>query len=101
MISYQRLLLWARPAASSCRGLAPASMTLVRRVKTVPKDVDADLRRHDGTCRRKRLLVSTLGSRRSSVAMMTGLLAVPLIAMMGLALDLTRIWLVKSRLQMS
>ena len=32
---------------------------------------------------------------------MTALLAVPLIAMMGLAIDLSRIWLVKSRLQMS
>ena len=36
-----------------------------------------------------------------SVAIMAGLLAVPLIAMTGAAVDLTRIWLVKSRLQMS
>ena len=32
---------------------------------------------------------------------MTALLAVPLVAMMGLAIDLSRVWLVKSRLQMS
>jgi Flp pilus assembly protein TadG len=38
---------------------------------------------------------------RGSVAIMVGLLAVPLIAMTGAAIDLTRIWLVKSRLQMS
>jgi Flp pilus assembly protein TadG len=39
--------------------------------------------------------------KRGSVAIMTGLLAVPLIAMIGLAIDLARIWLVRSRLQMS
>ena len=39
--------------------------------------------------------------RRGSVAMMTGLLAIPLVAMTGAAIDLARIWLVKSRLQMS
>jgi Flp pilus assembly protein TadG len=33
--------------------------------------------------------------------MMTGLLAIPLVAMIGLAIDLTRVWLVRSRLQMS
>jgi Flp pilus assembly protein TadG len=38
---------------------------------------------------------------RGSVAIMVGLLAVPLIAMTGAAIDLSRIWLVKSRLQMS
>jgi Flp pilus assembly protein TadG len=32
---------------------------------------------------------------------MAALLAVPLVAMMGLAIDLSRVWLVKSRLQMS
>lgn len=39
--------------------------------------------------------------KRGSVTMMTGLLAIPLIAMVGLAIDLTRVWLVRSRLQMS
>jgi Flp pilus assembly protein TadG len=39
--------------------------------------------------------------KRGSVAIMTGLLAIPLIAMTGLAIDLARIWLVRSRLQMS
>jgi Flp pilus assembly protein TadG len=39
--------------------------------------------------------------KRGSVTMMTGLLAIPLIAMTGVAIDLARIWLVKSRLQMS
>ncbi len=39
--------------------------------------------------------------RRGSVALMAGLLAVPLVAMIGLAIDLSRVWLVKSRLQMS
>ncbi len=39
--------------------------------------------------------------KRGSVTIMTGLLAIPLIAMTGVAIDLTRIWLVKSRLQMS
>jgi Flp pilus assembly protein TadG len=43
---------------------------------------------------------SSLG-RRGAVAVMTALLAVPLVAMMGLAIDLSRVWLVKSRLQMS
>jgi Flp pilus assembly protein TadG len=33
--------------------------------------------------------------------MTTALLAIPLIAMMGLAVDLSRVWLVRSRLQMS
>ena len=32
---------------------------------------------------------------------MTGLLAIPLVAMTGAAIDLARVWLVKSRLQMS
>jgi Flp pilus assembly protein TadG len=40
-------------------------------------------------------------ARRGAVAIMTALLAVPLVAMMGLAIDLSRVWLVKSRLQMS
>lgn len=40
-------------------------------------------------------------ARRGSVAIMTGLLAIPLVAMIGLAVDLARVWLVKSRLQMS
>ena len=40
-------------------------------------------------------------ARRGSVAIMTGLVAIPLIAMMGLAVDLARVWLVKSGLQMS
>ena len=39
--------------------------------------------------------------KRGSVTIMTGLLAVPLVAMTGVAVDLARIWLVKSRLQMS
>ena len=39
--------------------------------------------------------------KRGSVAIMTALLAIPLIAMIGLAIDLGRIWLVRSRLQMS
>ena len=39
--------------------------------------------------------------KRGSVAIMTGLLAIPLVAMTGLAIDLARIWLVRSRLQMS
>jgi Flp pilus assembly protein TadG len=39
--------------------------------------------------------------KRGSVALMTGLLAIPLVAMTGAALDLARVWLVKSRLQMS
>ena len=39
--------------------------------------------------------------KRGSVALMTGLLAVPLIAMTGAAVDLSRAWLVKSRLQIS
>jgi Flp pilus assembly protein TadG len=39
--------------------------------------------------------------RRGSVAIMTGLLAIPLVAMTGAAIDFARIWLVKSRLQMS
>jgi Flp pilus assembly protein TadG len=39
--------------------------------------------------------------RRGSVTMMTGLLAIPLVAMIGLAVDLSRIWLVRSRLQTS
>lgn len=39
--------------------------------------------------------------KRGSVTMMTGLLAIPLVAMIGLAIDLTRVWLVRSRLQMS
>jgi Flp pilus assembly protein TadG len=39
--------------------------------------------------------------RRGSVAIMTGLLAIPLVAMTGAAIDLARIWLVRSRLQMS
>ena len=38
---------------------------------------------------------------RGSVAIMTGLIAVPLIAMIGAAIDLSRVWLVKSRLQTS
>jgi Flp pilus assembly protein TadG len=38
---------------------------------------------------------------RGSVTIMTGLLAIPLIAMTGVAVDLARIWLVKSRLQTS
>ncbi len=38
---------------------------------------------------------------RGSVAIMTGLIAVPLIAMTGAAIDLSRVWLVKSRLQTS
>ena len=39
--------------------------------------------------------------RRGSVTIMTGLLAIPLIAMTGVAIDLARVWLAKSRLQMS
>jgi Flp pilus assembly protein TadG len=39
--------------------------------------------------------------RSGSVTMMTGLLAIPLVAMIGLAVDLSRIWLVRSRLQTS
>ena len=39
--------------------------------------------------------------RRGSVAIMVALLVAPLIAMIGLAIDLSRVWLVKSRLQMS
>jgi Flp pilus assembly protein TadG len=39
--------------------------------------------------------------KRGSVAIMTGLLAIPLVAMTGAAIDLGRVWLVKSRLQMS
>jgi Flp pilus assembly protein TadG len=39
--------------------------------------------------------------KRGSVTIMTGLLAIPLIAMTGVAIDLARIWLVRSRLQMS
>jgi Flp pilus assembly protein TadG len=39
--------------------------------------------------------------KRGSVTIMTGLLAIPLVAMTGVAIDLARIWLVKSRLQMS
>ena len=39
--------------------------------------------------------------KRGSVTIMTGLLAIPLVAMTGAAIDLARIWLVKSRLQMS
>ena len=39
--------------------------------------------------------------KRGSVAIMTGLLAIPLVAMTGAAIDLARVWLVKSRLQMS
>jgi Flp pilus assembly protein TadG len=39
--------------------------------------------------------------KRGSVTIMTGLLAIPLIAMTGVAIDLGRIWLVRSRLQMS
>jgi Flp pilus assembly protein TadG len=39
--------------------------------------------------------------KRGSVGMTTGLLAIPLIAMIGLAVDLGRIWLVRSRLQAS
>lgn len=38
---------------------------------------------------------------RGSVAIMTALLIVPLIAMLGFAIDLSRYWLVKFRLQMS
>ena len=44
---------------------------------------------------------SAFPARRGSVAIITALIAIPLIAMMGLAIDLARIWLVKSRLQMS
>jgi Flp pilus assembly protein TadG len=44
---------------------------------------------------------TTLAERRGSVALMTALLAVPLIAMVGLAIDVARVTLVKSRLQMS
>ncbi len=39
--------------------------------------------------------------RHGSVTIMAGLLAIPLIAMVGLAVDLSRIWLVRSRLQTS
>lgn len=39
--------------------------------------------------------------KRGSVTIMAGLLAIPLIAMTGVAIDLARVWLVKSRLQMS
>jgi Flp pilus assembly protein TadG len=39
--------------------------------------------------------------RRGSVALMTALLVIPLIGMIGLAIDLGRVWLVRSRLQMS
>ena len=39
--------------------------------------------------------------RRGSVTIMAGLIAIPLIAMTGVAIDLARVWLVKSRLQMS
>src|SRR4030081_1171561 len=39
--------------------------------------------------------------RRGAVAIMVALFVVPLVAMIGLAVDLSRIWLVKSRLQMS
>jgi Flp pilus assembly protein TadG len=42
-----------------------------------------------------------LGSRRGTVTVMTAILAVPLLAMTGLAVDLARVWLVKSRLQMA
>ena len=42
-----------------------------------------------------------LRERRGSVAIMTGLLAIPLVAIIGLAVDLTRVWLVRARLQMS
>ncbi|HTI82954.1 MAG TPA: TadE/TadG family type IV pilus assembly protein [Acetobacteraceae bacterium] len=42
-----------------------------------------------------------LRQRCGSVTMMTGLMAIPLVAMIGLAIDLTRVWLVRSRLQMS
>ncbi|HET7883341.1 MAG TPA: pilus assembly protein TadG-related protein [Acetobacteraceae bacterium] len=40
-------------------------------------------------------------SKRGSVAIMTGLLAIPLVAMTGAAIDLARVWLVKSRLQVA
>ena len=39
--------------------------------------------------------------KRGSVTIMTGLLAIPLVAMTGVAIDLARVWLVKSRLQVS
>ena len=39
--------------------------------------------------------------KRGSVTIMTGLLAIPLVAMTGASIDLARVWLVKSRLQMS
>jgi Flp pilus assembly protein TadG len=42
-----------------------------------------------------------LRDRCGSVTIMTGLMAIPLVAMIGLAIDLTRVWLVRSRLQMS
>ena len=43
-------------------------------------------------------MTTTDSSKRGSVALMTGLLAVPLVAMTGAAIDLSRAWLVKSRL---
>jgi Flp pilus assembly protein TadG len=39
--------------------------------------------------------------KRGSVTIMTGLLAIPLVAMTGVAIDLARVWLVRSRLQVS
>lgn len=46
-------------------------------------------------------LATLLRSRRGSVAIMAALLAIPLIAMVGASTDLARVWLVRSRLQMS
>jgi Flp pilus assembly protein TadG len=46
-------------------------------------------------------LTTLLRSRRGSVAIMAALLAIPLIAMVGASTDLARVWLVRSRLQMS
>ena len=39
--------------------------------------------------------------KRGSITIMTALLAIPLVAMTGASIDLARVWLVKSRLQMS
>ena len=54
----------------------------------------------DGHCRKSAMTTYRL-LKRGSVAIMTGLLAIPLVAMTGAAIDLARIWLVKARLQMS